>query len=311
MLEGLDRSTISLLMHWLPLSARMLLLRTSSDLARIAAPAPDAEASWDPRQAAYLQTAATSGQLLTAARAVNAAVSVVVTGDNSQCSRPLAAETGAAQPRNATKATTILFRSYLTVQMAIAVHRQALSNLEGDAGDRPKYGDEHHLPMEEATAWHLQLKWADSALFAVHATIRLTWLACMGDISFWQEAICIQQLCSERACCMLLPIRAYLLLLDVVAVLARVCNHISQCSAHSTAYYPLSAASPASLLPQIYLLCLCHLSKHQQSKVTRRVADLAQLECVICRALGSSSGRVSSGGLKGPGSSCSFCPAIM
>lgn len=221
MLEGLDKPSVALIMHWLPLSTRMLLLHTSSELASLAAPAPESATYWRAHQEDPAQAAAASGQLSTAAWAIHAAVSVVVTGDSVYHSRPAAGERLVVQSHSSARATTILFRAYLTVQLAISVHLQALSNLRSGGGARPGKGGELHIPME-ATAWQLQLPWTESLLFAVHGTVRLTWLACMGDVSFWQEAICIQQLCSERACCLLLPLRAYLLLLDAVAILARV-----------------------------------------------------------------------------------------
>lgn len=225
MLEGLNSTTMAMIMQWLPPSARLLLLHTASDLACLAAQKQhSAEDASLQALLASSRLAEASEQVPSVAQALHAAVAMVNKGEHRCKLTLLRLETSAAfLPRSgaqlSSKAEAVLRRAYLTMQLAISVHLQALKNIKPGAA---KYRDEIRIQVEPQDRFHLRLGWLSSALFGAHTALRLSWLSAMGDVSFWQEAICIQQLCLERAFCLVLPLKAYLLVLNLVAMLARV-----------------------------------------------------------------------------------------
>lgn len=194
----------------------MQLLHTSSTIAGMAA---SSQSSHSLKAASEVKIAAASECLSDIGPALHAAAAFIADGDIQSHGHQQLSCLPNVEGALADRSAALLHRAYLTAQMAFRVQGEALQLLHSTSALRCGREQRVHLGQSILPAcWRSLTGW----LFGAHAAIRLTWLAAMGDASFWQEGICIQQLCTGRTCCLLLPLKAFLLFLDVVAILSRV-----------------------------------------------------------------------------------------
>ena len=129
----------------------------------------------------------------------------------------------------------LLMRSYLAADMAIIVCDQASRRIHTLAADNGSVSGEIALPVNLSGAHdqlpeHPQLAPPAMGLllmlvFASHVTLRLLWVAVMGDVAFWQEAAHIMSSQEYAACKRTLlraPMFAAFCLLQLVASISRV-----------------------------------------------------------------------------------------
>ena len=128
---------------------------------------------------------------------------------------------------------TLLMRVYLAAGMALTVCHQAGQRIQGlPAGSGGLPGDTAlpiHLPAVHPPT-HPQLSVQDMGFLAsiacmFRSTVRLSWIAVMGDVAFWQEAAYIMSSQGSTACwnkMLRAPLFAALLLLQLVAAVSKV-----------------------------------------------------------------------------------------
>ena len=127
----------------------------------------------------------------------------------------------------------LLMRAYLAAGMAATVCDQAWLRIHGLAAGSGSLSGDAALPIDllgvqpptQARLPPPAMGLLSSVVGISHAAVRLSWIAALGDVAFWQEAAYIMSSQGHTACwskVLRAPLFAALVLLQLIAALSRV-----------------------------------------------------------------------------------------